>query len=60
MSSQTLIREAADGNLARVKAIIDTGAVHVDVSDKKGHSTLFAAAVSIVVIKTTFSSVLKM
>lgn len=51
VASQEFIQEAACGNLSKVKAIMENGAVHVDVVDKKGHSALFAAAVSMCVLK---------
>ena len=46
VASQEFIQEAANGNLSKVKAILETGAVYVDVVDGKGNSALFAAAVS--------------
>ncbi len=47
IASQEFIQEAANGNLSKVKAILETGAVYVDVVDGKGNSALFAAAVSL-------------
>lgn len=46
VASQEFIQEAAAGNLSKVKSILEGGAIHVDVVDKKGHSALFASAVS--------------
>ena len=46
VASQELIQDAGNGDLLKVKAIFDTGAVHIDVVDNKGHSALFASAVS--------------
>ena len=46
MTSQELILEAANGNISKVKAIVESGVVYTDVVDKKGHGALFASAVS--------------
>lgn len=46
MISEELLQASAEGNVAKVDAILKSGAVHVDVVDRAGHSALFTAAVS--------------
>lgn len=43
-ASQDLILSACTGNLPHLKALVSSGAVHIDVVDRLGHSPLFAAA----------------
>ena len=47
MGSQALIQSAATNNCYKLRGLLQTGAIHVDVFDWLGHSALFAAAVSI-------------
>ena len=46
MGSQALIQSAATNNCYKLRALLQTSAIHVDVVDWLGHSALFAAAVS--------------
>ena len=48
MISEELLQSASEGNVAKVDAILKSGAAHVDVVDRAGRSALFAAAVSLV------------
>ena len=47
VASQELIQAAAEGDIATVTTLLKTGAVHVNVVDRNGHSALFAAAVNL-------------
>ena len=46
MGSQALIQSAATNNCYKLRGLLQTGAIHVDVVDWLGHTALFAAAVS--------------
>lgn len=46
MGSQALIQSAASNNCHKLRGLLQTGAIYVDVVDWLGHSALFAAAVS--------------
>ncbi|CAH1780583.1 unnamed protein product [Owenia fusiformis] len=44
LDSQRFIKAAADGDLETVSALVDSGAVYVDVADSSGYTALVAAA----------------
>ena len=46
MASEDLIHAAVTNDLHRVASIMKSGAMHVDVCERRGHTPLFAAAVS--------------
>jgi len=46
MGSQALIQCAATNNCYKLRGLLQTDAIYVDVVDWLGHSALFAAAVS--------------
>lgn len=46
MGSQALIHSASTNNCYKLRGLLQTGAIYVDVVDWLGHSALFAAAVS--------------
>ena len=45
-SSEDLLRAAAAGDCIKVKSLLQSECVHVDVADKTGYTALLAAAVS--------------
>lgn len=45
-ASEELLRASAEGDCFKVRKLIETGIVHVDVADKTGYTALLAASVS--------------
>ena len=45
-ASEELLRASAAGDCIKVKSLIESGNVHVDVADKTGYTALLAASVS--------------
>lgn len=45
--SEELLKSSAAGDCFKVRSLIESGKVHVDVADKTGYTALLAAAVSI-------------
>lgn len=46
-ASEELLKSSAAGDCFKVRSLIESGKVHVDVADKTGYTALLAAAVSI-------------
>ena len=47
-ASEEFLRAAAAGDCIKVRSLIESGSVHVDVADKTGYTALLAASVSTV------------
>lgn len=45
-ASEELLRASAEGDCFKVRKLIETGSVHVDVADKTGYTALLAASVN--------------